>query len=337
MRISRLRWEFWPSWAAYLPLIPYFVWLAVKHRSLTLFTAANPGIASGGLVGESKSRILRELGQEFELIPVGSSFRAGEFPVVLKPDVGERGSGVLIARNQGQVDAYLRAATCETIAQRYYPGCEFGVYYVRYPEQAHGAVHYVTEKRFPYVTGDGRASLRELILGDARAACMAEAYFRAAKEPLDSVPAAGRRVQLVEIGSHCRGTMFLDGSRWITPELSRAVDELSRRHAGFHLGRYDVRAASVEALQRGKFHVIELNGVSAEATHVYDPAVSLREAYRVMRLHWRTAFEIGEMNRARGAVPMGLGALLQLVLPASVVACYTGRIYGERQSDSGLS
>ncbi len=71
----RVQWEFWPMWATYLPLVPYLVFLAIKHRSLTLFTAANPGIPSGGLVGESKSQILRHLSQvaEFTLVPASSA------------------------------------------------------------------------------------------------------------------------------------------------------------------------------------------------------------------------------------------------------------------------
>jgi hypothetical protein len=36
------RWEFWPPWLAYIPVVPYIAFLGIKHRSLTLFTAANP-------------------------------------------------------------------------------------------------------------------------------------------------------------------------------------------------------------------------------------------------------------------------------------------------------
>ena len=57
----KTRWEFWPPWLAYLPVVPYILYLGVKHRSLTLFTAANPGIPSGGFAGESKSAILANL------------------------------------------------------------------------------------------------------------------------------------------------------------------------------------------------------------------------------------------------------------------------------------
>ena len=53
-----LRPEFWSPWIFYLPLIPYIVYLMVRYRSLTCFTAANPCIPAGGIVGESKADIL---------------------------------------------------------------------------------------------------------------------------------------------------------------------------------------------------------------------------------------------------------------------------------------
>jgi hypothetical protein len=318
----KLQWEFWPTWAAYLPLAPYFVYLALKHRSLTLFTAANPGMFAGGLVGESKSEILGYLRRvpdaiaEFTLIPAGAPAEIDEFPAVLKPNVGERGAGVAIVRNQAEARAYLRAAASDTILQRYVHGVEFGVYYVRYPDETRGRVLYLTEKQFPFVTGDGKRTLKRLIQCDRRAVCLAKAYLQVAKRPVESIPAPGEQVQLVEIGSHCRGAVFIDASQHITQSLTDAVDRISKAHPRFHLGRYDVRAESVEALQRGEFRVIELNGVSAEATHVYDPKVSLWQAYRAMGRHWRMAFEIGAIYRRRGVKPMSVAELRQLLFPS---------------------
>ena len=52
------RWRWRWNWLAYIPLLPYLVWLMVRHRSPTVFTAANPGIATGGTVGESKGATL---------------------------------------------------------------------------------------------------------------------------------------------------------------------------------------------------------------------------------------------------------------------------------------
>ncbi len=59
--IKLTNFEYWTWYIFYLPLLPYFAYLAIKHRSLTIFTAANPAIFLGGLFGESKNEI-------FELI-----------------------------------------------------------------------------------------------------------------------------------------------------------------------------------------------------------------------------------------------------------------------------
>jgi len=66
-RWRRLRhWEFWPLWVVQLPIVAWVLLLGLRHRSLTLFTAANPGIPDGGFVGESKAAILGALASEPE-------------------------------------------------------------------------------------------------------------------------------------------------------------------------------------------------------------------------------------------------------------------------------
>ncbi len=61
-RLSRLwRWEFWPSWLFYLPVLPWLAYLSLRYRRFTTWTAANPGIPAGGVVGESKYAILTQL------------------------------------------------------------------------------------------------------------------------------------------------------------------------------------------------------------------------------------------------------------------------------------
>jgi len=69
----------------------------------------------------------------------------------------------------------------------------------------------------------------------------------------------------------------------------------------------------VDDLRRGVFQVIELNGVTSEATSIYDPAKALFDAYRTLFAQWRLAFAIGAENRERGVAPAGLLALAKLV------------------------
>jgi membrane protein DedA with SNARE-associated domain len=339
----RTRWEFWPPWLSYIPLVPYLLFLGIKHRSLTLFTAANPGIPSGGFVGESKSEILFQLIRVPDWTTVTEaaavydfmSCRGLSYPIVLKPDVGERGRGVVIARCAGEVGTYFTHASPTTIVQKYAPGMEFGIFYYRYPGQSQGRIFSITEKCFPAVVGDGSSTITELVLRDERAVCLADLYLNRLKGLEDHVPAVGQSIALAELGSHCRGAVFLNGARLETTALLSAVDSVVRRFSGFHFGRFDVRSESIEQLQDGRFEVLELNGVSAEATHIYDPSVRLLEAYRVLFRQWRIAFEIGATNRNLGYQPMPMRDFLELLRNRGTKSPSTDRIALEPAGEHG--
>ena len=141
-RLARWRhWEFWPMWLFYPPVALNYLWLAVKYRGFTLPTAANPGIFSGGMVGESKMATLSELmarSPEFtaqaELL-TGATVserlaslreicvrRSIDYPFVLKPDHGQRGDGVKLIRNEAQARDYLKQTDAPLLVQRYAAG-----------------------------------------------------------------------------------------------------------------------------------------------------------------------------------------------------------------------
>lgn len=319
----RTHWEFWPAWAIYPPLLPYIFWLAVKHRGLGTFAASNPGIpGGGGFIGESKSQILggikaQEFVARFERVAAALppdekvrrvrdflAARGLAFPVVVKPDWGQRGLGVAVIRDEARLASYFAEKRPDSIVQEFVSGQEFGVFYYRYPDQPRGHILSVTEKRFPFVTGDGRSTLERLILLDGRAVCCAKMFLSRHHDRLHWVPAEGEVVPLTDIGNHARGTIFLDG-RWVlTPEMEAAFEKVSRSFDGFHFGRFDVRVPSVEEFRAGRgFKIIELNGATAECTHMYDPQYGFGFAQLTLRNQWRIQFEIGAANRARGIKP----------------------------------
>ncbi len=327
-----VRWEYWPPYVFYPPVVLYVLWLGIRHRGLTLFTAANPAIEAGGFINESKASILRGLAAAGNAVPAWRLLRVAEtvearrdsarrfagehgltLPIILKPDAGQRGSGVLVARSWEAVDTYLGEARYDAIAQEYIPGPEYGIFYVRMPSDEHGRIFAITEKVMPVVVGDGRRTLAELILADPRAVAMAATHLEKQQARLREIVEDGGRVELVELGTHARGAYFHDGAGLVTPELTNAVDRLSRSFAGFFFGRYDVRTPSPEDLRRGVFRVIELNGVTSEATSIYDPGHGLIHAYRTLFAQWRLAFAIGAENRARGVEPTRLVDLLRLI------------------------
>jgi membrane protein DedA with SNARE-associated domain len=331
-RIRRLtRWEFWPAQLFYVPVALYVLWLAIKHRSLKLVTAVNPGFPEGGFVGESKWEIFqgfsgeREHLAKTELLPAADlppeklrrirNFVAREslvFPLVLKPDVGERGRGVSVVASLVEAERAVESLDRDYLVQEHVDGGEFGVFYVREPGMERGRIFSITRKILPELTGDGHSTLERLILEDERAVCGASAYLRANADRLDWVPARGERVRLVELGTHCRGAIFQDGADLRTPALEDAFDRISRALPGFFFGRYDLRAPSEERLRAGTgFKILELNGLTSEATHIYDPRNSPIDAYRVLFEQWRIAFRIAAENERRGVKPASLRNLLE--------------------------
>jgi membrane protein DedA with SNARE-associated domain len=316
-------WEFWPAWLFYPPVILHAAWLAVKYRGLSVVTVANPGIFTGGMVGESKMATLKALSchsPEFtaraELIEGADpasrlrslqAIRAQlgiELPFILKPNLGQRGDGVKLVREETQAAQYLSLTTAPLVAQAYAPGpFEAGIFYYRFPGEARGKIFAITEKIFPVLTGDGRSTVAELIWQDPRARLIAGKYLKRLGVRQKIVLSLGETLKLVETGNHAQGCIFRDGRRLWTPALETRIDEISQKLEGFFIGRYDLRYAAEADLQAGKnFKIIELNGASSEATSIYDSRNSLWSAYRTLFRQWELVFAIGAANRQRGCV-----------------------------------
>ncbi len=218
-RLGRWRhWEFWPAWIFYPPVGIYCAWLALKYRGLNVPTAANPGIFSGGMVGESKMAILKELFLTSPECTAGAELVAGktfeararaldeicarlgmDFPFILKPDVGQRGVGIKLIRSREQAEAYLRQTSAPLVAQRYAPGPhEAGIFYYRFPHESRGHIFAITEKLFPVLVGDAKSTVTELILRDPRARFMVDKYLQRFSERQSEVLTVGEELKLVE-------------------------------------------------------------------------------------------------------------------------------------------
>lgn len=325
------RWEFWPAWMFYPPVALMYVWFSLRYRGLALPTAANPSFRNGGIIGESKIDILRALmGAAPDCVADGYLLSAGsrsqriekvqricqeqsiDYPVVLKPNVGQRGAGFKLVSCQAEVEKYLVQVKTDVILQRYIPHQkEIGVFYYRIPGEQRGEIFAVTEKVFPTLTGDGTSTFEQLLDQDERASLIASTYLRRFPELRGQVLRAGRRLRLVEAGSHSQGCMFRDGSALFSEALRGHIDEISKRLPGFFIGRYDIRYASDEDLARGNFRIIELNGAASEATNIYDERNSLLSAYRTLYQQWELVFRIGCVNRDRGYKPASVLELLK--------------------------
>lgn len=324
------RWEFWPAWLFYAPVVAMCLRLAVRYRGLSLPTVANLNQKNGGLIGESKAEIMRQIQTAApELAASTYLVRPGAvpdrmhavaaavaqsrlaFPWVFKPDVGQRGEGFQIIRSWDQAREYLELVTAPVVLQQYVPGPgEAGIFYYRFPADDRGHIFAITNKVFPSIHGDGQHTVEELIEAEPRARLMADVY-KSRLGDVREIPISGARIQLVEAGNHCQGCIFEDGQHLFSDALAEKIDHISQKLEGFYVGRYDVRYTSDDDLRQGRFTIIELNGASSEATSIYDACNSLRTAYAVLYRQWELVYRIGAINWSRGNKPAGLTALLR--------------------------
>jgi hypothetical protein len=307
-------WEYWPFGIVQFPLFFYFAWLALKSRSLIFFSASNPGIPMGGMFGESKYDILKSIPERYtaKSIRVNKNLSADavinilkqndfSFPVIFKPDLGERGFMVKKIASKNDVENYLRQIKIDFIAQEFIDlPMEFGIFYSRNPKEEKGNVTSVVMKEMLTVTGDGKSALRSLILATDRAKLQWEKLQIAHGKDLDFILQEGEKTELVSIGNHCLGTTFLNYGHLINTTLSNTFDNIAKQIPGFYFGRFDLRCASLEDLYAGEIKIMELNGCGAEPAHIYHPGYSLFKAIGELFVHWRTIFQIAQENNKRG-------------------------------------
>jgi hypothetical protein len=307
-------WEYWPFGIVQFPAIIYWLWLSVRARSLVFFSASNPGIEMGGMFGESKFEILKKIPCQYIprtiLIKVPSTVtkvmghieNAGlQFPLIFKPDMGERGFMVRKISDQQEIQRYLNEIRMPFLIQEFvHLPLEFGVFFMKQPGENKGSVISVVAKEMLSVSGDGKSTLKELILRYDRAKLQWEKLKPVFHDQLNTVIPERERVELVSIGNHALGTRFINANHLIHEKLCQSFDKISSQIPGFHFGRFDLRCETLEDLYRGKVQILELNGCGAEPAHIYDIDCSLWEALGVLITHWQHIFTIATANKRRG-------------------------------------
>lgn len=325
--------EFWPRWLFYTPVVIYWILLGLRYRDVTLPTAANPRITTGGLCGERKSELLNMAGpyatrwiapyatlttgaHDMENATQAMHTTGLTFPVVVKPDVGCNGTGVKLVHTQEELAEVCAAfpRNIGLVIQKLitWPH-EAGLFYIRQPDEPTGHLTSLTYKDIPFLTGNGENTVLELLRQDARTSKVLHIYTPRLQHCLNTIPAKGQRLDLVFAGNHCKGAVFRNGISDITPELTQRIDQIMQDIPDFYFGRIDLKFRSVADLARGEnFEIIEINGVGAEAIHIWDSTTTLRDAYAAQFHHYRESYRIGAKNKAAGWKPTNLWHGLRL-------------------------
>ncbi|MDV7103321.1 D-alanine--D-alanine ligase [Vibrio sp. TH_r3] len=319
------RYEFWPTWFFYAPVVVQSLWHSLKYRDIGLPLIANPSILLSGMVGESKKDILNLAGKKAKqwilpfctlrknnqamAIQLKDALEAMEyqnlkFPVVAKPDKGCRGAGVRLVHNEKQLIDYIEKfpVSADYLLQKKSDyDAEVGVFYMRYPGESQGQVFSITLKYAPYVEGDGQQTLEQLIHNDPRAGQLSHIYKQRHQHKLKWVIPKGLEFRLAFAGSHSRGSIFKNGNQYISKQLTQQLDQIFDDFDGFHYGRLDIKFKNIDSLMAGEdFQIIEINGASSEATHIWDSKTSLKEIFSTLLFQYRSLYKIGYLQKKAG-------------------------------------
>jgi hypothetical protein len=325
--IQLLHFEYWTWWKFYLPMVPYYLYLAAKTRSLTFFTNVNTCFENAGFFETEKDDILAKISPEY--LPISILIKKEQtfqfvleqivknnltYPVLAKPNIGERGNGVTKIESETDLKNY-HAQGFDFLLQEYiHYQTEFALLYYRYPNAAKGTISSLTAKAFLSVTGTGQNTILELMQQTDRARFQIERFQKTNYVNMSEIIPKGQNRILEPIGNHCRGTTFLDSNAQITEKLISTFDQICKPIEGFHYGRFDLRVSSLDELYQGKnIKVLELNGVNADAAHIFDPNYSLLQAYKDVAKHWRVLAEISNIQKANGIKAVPLQKILQLL------------------------
>jgi hypothetical protein len=308
-------WEYWPFQVLYVPI--YFLWAyyAIKARSIFFFNASNPKIKNGGFIMESKKQIYDLLPKKYypKTILIREKTSLKEivdsvvekqiyFPLIAKPDIGLRGSGVKKIKTVSELKDYAEKANFDFLIQDLIPfKNEVGIFYVRHPLQKNGKITGIVSKEFLIIIGDGKSTIEDLIKQTPRFKLQFDVLKEEYHDQLHRILHKGEALNLVPFGNHARGAKFLDGSDLITPKLTKTINEIATQIPEFYFGRFDIMYNTFEELERGEnFQIVELNGAASEPTHIYDPKHSVWFAWKELARHITYMYEISVQNHKMG-------------------------------------
>ncbi|TGM03869.1 DedA family protein [Leptospira jelokensis] len=328
LKYSKL--EFWPSVLFYLPLVPYLIYLSLRHRGIRYLTTTNPGIFASGIAGESKSEILalipkpfvakylllkKQEGSKDKKVQIWMKQNQLRFPIIAKPDIGERGLLVHKILNQNELSNLFQSYPMDWLLQEYVKGpFEVGVFYFRRPQEKSGQLFSITEKVFPKLTGDGIATIETLLRNHPRYRFQFETHKRHNHFQLQRIIPNGETVSIGSIGNHIQGCLFQDGEFYRTKNLERKIVKIGDATKGFYFGRFDIRFSNQKDFLNGNnFKIIELNGVTSESTNLYDPKFSILQSYSILYKQWKLIYEIGVANFRNGQNLTPYRTLFQLL------------------------
>jgi hypothetical protein len=230
-----------------------------------------------------------------------------KFPVIAKPNEGERGWGVERIETALQLQEYFANAKEDVLIQDFIDfDLELSILYYRYPLIARGHISSIALKGFRTVLGNGKDTLSALIR-DKYPKMKVSDYPLYLIDKVNLIIPENETVQVNCIGNIARGAHCVNYNHIIEANIIEVFDRITSFLPDFYYGRFDLKVPSVNHLRKGiDIKIMELNGTGCQPMHVFDENVSWWERYKAFYRHFKTIYRIGRINHSRGVKYSGL-------------------------------
>jgi len=225
-----------------------------------------------------------------------------KYPFVVKPDVGMQGLLFRIIKNEEELRRYHKVVQTDWLIQKFVPyEREFGIFYVRHPQEEKGRIVGLSEKVPLSVIGNGKDTLGTLVDKNERTKKWLPDIFKQHQTIWDDVVPAGKTMQLMYTGNRANGAKLVNRLAEADEALTAIFDKLSHHKDSLYYGRFDVKCTSLEDLRAGKnFSILEFNGAHSGYGHLYHCGTPVREAYSHVLGLWSELYDISMENHRRG-------------------------------------
>ena len=322
------KWEYMPMLATNIPVFICYLYYSLRSGSITFFKWANPGVPMGGAFGISKYDMMKDVSNpwlpKMLLIKKGQSVdqlinelnqNEIDYPIIIKPDIGERGFFVKKIIDENELKQYLSSMPCDMIVQKFIDlPHEYTLSFYSLPENPESfTITSICKKGFMQIKGDGIHTGRELMALDRRLYLQITRFENEHSEWLDKIIEKDQIILPEPVGNHNRGTAFFDARHLISKPLIDTYRNHCLNLKGIYIGRFDLKANSEQDFIKGNVNVLELNGVLGEPVHVYDPNYSPINAYKDLFSQWNTIYRISKLNRTSNRLSFSFKEAYQLV------------------------
>ena len=302
--------EFWPYWIFYFPAYIYYFYLAIKSRRWVYFSVLNPCMKFGGAFLSSKQHYLKTIPDlwkpitmlvsdldDFESIKKQLEGMKLNFPLIVKPDMGERGKNVEKLDSLNELKTYLSTINQSVLIQEYidYP-IELGILFYWDTNRA-PQISSIGTKDFCKLIGDGTRTLKTLVNANHRIAHRKSILENRFKTQWNQIIPKGEAVLVEPIGNHNRGTTFLDARHHYSKEMLEWVVSCVQHLPGFDYGRVDLKIENWNSFKtKTGIKILEINGVNSEPIHIYDPNFSIWNAYKAIFKHMHIIYQLSRQK-----------------------------------------